>query len=158
MLRLANEAGHDAGTVIVNTCAVTGEAVRQAAQAIRHAVRARPDARIVVTGCAAQTEPERFAAMPEVAHVLGNREKMLAASWQKLARGGAARLMVGDIMAPGPMPAQRADVLETRARASLQVQNGCDHRCTFCIIPFGRGNARSAPLADAVAQLRLLVE
>lgn len=137
--------------VVVNTCAVTSEAVRQARQTIRRIKRERPDARIVVTGCAAQTTPEQFAAMPEVNRVLGNEEKLDARAWS-----GHERIAVGDIMAAA-RPAMRAvDHIEGHTRAFVQVQNGCDHRCTFCIIPFGRGNSRSLPMADAVAQARRL--
>jgi threonylcarbamoyladenosine tRNA methylthiotransferase MtaB len=140
--------------VVVNTCAVTGEAVRQARQAIRRLRRERPDAEIVVTGCAAQTEPEAFAAMPEIDRVLGNEEKLRAETWT----GGNERVAVGDIMAVRHAMPQRVGGIEGRARAFLQVQNGCDHRCTFCIIPFGRGNSRSLPVDEVVAQARRLVE
>jgi threonylcarbamoyladenosine tRNA methylthiotransferase MtaB len=141
--------------VVVNTCAVTGEAVRQVRQAIRRLRREQPDARIVVTGCAAQTDPQSFAAMPEVDRVLGNEEKLSAASW---AARGIGKVSVGDIMAATTATPHRIEGLEGRSRAFLQVQNGCDHRCTFCIIPFGRGNSRSVLIDDAVAQARRLVE
>jgi threonylcarbamoyladenosine tRNA methylthiotransferase MtaB len=140
--------------VVVNTCAVTGEAVRQARQAIRKIRRERPDARIVVTGCAAQTEAKTFAAMPEVDHVLGNAEKMDPAAWAAL---GTDRVKVGDIMREITAAARPIEGLEGRARAFVQVQNGCNHRCTFCIIPFGRGNSRSVPAADVIAQVQRLV-
>jgi threonylcarbamoyladenosine tRNA methylthiotransferase MtaB len=140
--------------VVVNTCAVTGEAVRQARQAIRRLRRERPGARIVVTGCAAQTDPAGFAAMAEVDRVLGNEEKLSAASWAGPDAG--ERVAVGDIMAATRARPHRIDGLAGRARAFLQVQNGCDHRCTFCIIPFGRGNSRSLPVEDVVAQARRL--
>jgi len=143
-----------ADAVVVNTCAVTGEAVRQARQAIRRLRRERPGARIVVTGCAAQTDPQSFAAMPEVDRVLGNEEKLSAAAWAGLETGG--KVAVGDIMAAKAATAHRIGGIEGRARAFLQVQNGCDHRCTFCIIPFGRGNSRSLAIEDVVAQARQL--
>jgi threonylcarbamoyladenosine tRNA methylthiotransferase MtaB len=142
--------------VVVNTCAVTGEAVKQARQTVRKLRRERPDARIVVTGCAAQTEPHVFAAMPEVDRVLGNEEKLSGAIWSAL--DAAPRVSVGDIMAVRSAALHRVDGIEGHTRAFLQVQNGCDHRCTFCIIPFGRGNSRSVPVDDVVAQARLLVE
>ncbi len=142
--------------VVVNTCAVTGEAVKQARQTIRKIRREQPDKKIVVTGCAAQTDPEMFAAMPEVDRVLGNEEKLSAASWAGLAAG--EKISVGDIMAAKGVRLHRVDRIAGHTRAFLQVQNGCDHRCTFCIIPFGRGNSRSVPMADAVAQARRLVE
>jgi threonylcarbamoyladenosine tRNA methylthiotransferase MtaB len=145
-----------ANAVVVNTCAVTGEAVRQARQAIRKLRRERPEAKIVVTGCAAQIEPQTFAAMPEVDRVLGNEEKLSAAAW--IALGGAGKISVSDIMMAKTAIPQRIDGIEGRTRAFLQVQNGCDHRCTFCIIPFGRGNSRSVAVDDAVAQARHLVE
>jgi threonylcarbamoyladenosine tRNA methylthiotransferase MtaB len=141
-------------TYIVNTCAVTAEAVRQARQAIRRIKRERPDARIVVTGCAAQAEPDTFAAMGEVDRVLGNEEKLDARSWGP----DGPRVAVGDIMAARTMTPHRIDALKGHTRAFVQVQNGCDHRCTFCIIPFGRGNSRSLPVDDVVAQVRALTE
>jgi len=144
-----------ADAVVVNTCAVTGEAVRQARQAIRKLRRERPDTRIVVTGCAAQTNPQSFAAMPEVDRVLGNEEKLAAAAWAGLDVMG--KTAVGDIMAAKTALPHRIDGIAGRTRAFLQVQNGCDHRCTFCIIPFGRGNSRSVPMDEVVAQGRRLV-
>ncbi len=143
-------------TVIVNTCAVTAEAVRQARQGIRRLRRDHPAARIVVTGCAAQTEPESFAAMDEVDVVLGNDAKLRLEAWAALGRDGAARLQVGDIMAETAAPAPLIDGLGTRARAYVQVQNGCDHRCTFCIIPYGRGNSRSVSAEVVVGQIARL--
>ena len=140
--------------VVVNTCAVTAEAVRQARQAIRRIRRERPEARIVVTGCAAQTEPATFAAMPEVDRVIGNQEKLDPYFWP----GDGRRVAVGDIMAVKRHAAPVIDSIEGHTRAFLQVQNGCDHRCTFCIIPFGRGNSRSLPVDDCVAQARRLAE
>ena len=153
MKGLAENAGVG-DAVVVNTCAVTAEAVRQARQRIRRLRRDNPDARIVVTGCAAQTEAATFAAMPEVDHVLGNAEKLRPETWTAL---GSARVVVGDIMAEARAPAPLIDGLGTRARAYVQVQNGCDHRCTFCIIPYGRGNSRSVPTATVVEQIARLV-
>jgi threonylcarbamoyladenosine tRNA methylthiotransferase MtaB len=152
-------------TVVFNTCAVTAEAVRQSRQAIRRLKRERPAARIVVTGCAAQTEPGRFADMPEVALVLGNEEKLSAQAWRAhrdvLARasfGIAAeeKVAVNDIMTVTQTATHLIDGVEGHARAFVQVQNGCDHRCTFCIIPYGRGNSRSVPMGEVVAQVRTL--
>jgi threonylcarbamoyladenosine tRNA methylthiotransferase MtaB len=138
-------------TVVFNTCAVTGEAVAQARQAIRKARRARPDARIVVTGCAAQIHGAAFAAMPEVDRVIGNAEKLRGETWRRL--GDAPRLDVGDIFAARTMTAARHAAART-PRAFVQVQSGCDHRCTFCIIPFGRGASRSLPMADVARAVR----
>jgi threonylcarbamoyladenosine tRNA methylthiotransferase MtaB len=140
--------------VIVNTCAVTAEAERQARQAIRRARRARPGARLIVTGCAAQIAPERYSAMVEVDQVLGNLEKLRAESY----RGLSPRVAVDDIMAVRETAAHLVDGFEGRARAFVEVQQGCDHRCTFCIIPFGRGNNRSVPAGEVVARVRALVE
>jgi threonylcarbamoyladenosine tRNA methylthiotransferase MtaB len=160
MRRKADDAGL-ADAVVVNTCAVTGEAVRQARQAIRKLRRAQPGARIVVTGCAAQTEPATFAAMPEVDRVVGNGEKFDPAAWDAaraaLAGGSDDKIAVGDIMAAREGVLPLIDGIEGRARATVQVQNGCDHRCTFCIIPFGRGHSRSVPMREVVAQVRRLV-
>jgi threonylcarbamoyladenosine tRNA methylthiotransferase MtaB len=142
--------------VVVNSCAVTAEAVRQARQQIRRLRRDHPAARLVVTGCAAQTEPGTFAAMPEVDLVLGNGEKLKPEAWARLAGGGAARVEVPDIMAERGTAAPLVDGLGTRARAYVQVQTGCDHRCTFCIIPYGRGNSRSVPAATVVEQVARL--
>jgi len=138
--------------VIVNTCAVTGEAVRQARQAIRRARRERPDAELIVTGCAAQIDPQGFAAMPEVTRVVGNAEKMRAESFA----GAHERVCVADIMAVRETASHLIDGFHERTRAYVQVQNGCDHRCTFCVIPYGRGNSRSAPAGDVVEQVRRL--
>ena len=137
--------------VVFNTCAVTGEAVRQARQAIRKARRGRPGARVIVTGCAAQVDPAAFAAMPEVDLVLGNAEK--AAPGALLETG---RVRVNDIMSVKETAGHLIDGLKDRARAYVEVQNGCDHRCTFCIIPYGRGNSRSAPASEVVEQVRKL--
>ena len=142
-----------ADTVVINTCAVTTEAVRQARQAIRKVRRDKPAVRIVVTGCAAQTDPRRFAMMPEVDRVIGNEEKLDATIWT--ARG--ERVAVGDIMAATALAPHPIDTLQGHTRGFVQVQTGCDHRCTFCIIPYGRGNSRSVPMADVVAQVRRLV-
>jgi threonylcarbamoyladenosine tRNA methylthiotransferase MtaB len=153
----ANAAGLS-DAVIVNTCAVTGEAVRQARQAIRKARRARPGAKIIVTGCAAQIDPERFAAMDEVDHVIGNQEKLEAETFAGFGVEGTERVVVNDIMSVKETAAHLIEGFGSRARAYVQIQNGCDHRCTFCIIPFGRGPSRSVPAGDVVAQVRKLVE
>jgi threonylcarbamoyladenosine tRNA methylthiotransferase MtaB len=146
--------------IIVHTCAVTAEAERQARQAIRRARRERPGARILVTGCSAQIEPARYAAMPEVDQVVGNAEKLRPALWQSLARREAApaRILVEDVMAAREVAGHLVDGLAGRSRAFLQVQNGCDHRCTFCIIPYGRGPSRSVPVGAVARQARHLVE
>ncbi len=157
MRDLARGAGIAEDLVVVNTCAVTAEAVRQARQRIRKLRRDNPEARIVVTGCAAQTEPARFAEMAEVDQVLGNGEKLRPEAWSRLASGAAARVEVGDIMAERRPAAPIVDGLGTRARAYVQVQNGCDHRCTFCVIPYGRGNSRSVPATTVVEQIARLV-
>jgi threonylcarbamoyladenosine tRNA methylthiotransferase MtaB len=155
-------------TVVVNTCAVTAEATRQARQAIRKLRRERPHARIVVTGCAAQIAPESFRDMPEVDRVLGNGEKLDVNSWRETRALFARRpgrvpqreekVHVNDIMAVTETAVHLIDGFDGRARAFVQVQNGCDHRCTFCIIPFGRGNSRSVPMGEAVDQVRALIE
>ncbi len=157
MRKLTGEAGLE-DTVVINTCAVTGEAVRQARQQIRRSRRANPGARIVVTGCAAQTDPGTFAAMPEVDVVLGNAEKLRPEAWNALGRGETVPVAVGDIMAETRAPAPLIDGLGSRARAYVQVQTGCDHRCTFCIIPYGRGNSRSVPADRVVEQVARLVD
>lgn len=151
MRALADEAALS-NAVIVNTCAVTGEAVRQARQAIRRARRERPDAEIIVTGCAAQIDPQSFAAMPEVSRVIGNVEKMRADGLANKAE----RVAVADIMSVRETASHLIDGFSERTRVYIQVQNGCDHRCTFCIIPYGRGNSRSSPAGDVVEQVRLL--
>jgi threonylcarbamoyladenosine tRNA methylthiotransferase MtaB len=140
--------------VIINTCAVTAEAERQARQAIRRARRERPNARLIVTGCAAQISPERYAGMAEVDQVLGNLAKLRAESY----REAAPRIAVDDIMAVRETAAHLVDGFEGRVRGFVEVQQGCDHRCTFCIIPFGRGNNRSVPAGEVVAQVRALIE
>ncbi|OJF89820.1 tRNA (N(6)-L-threonylcarbamoyladenosine(37)-C(2))-methylthiotransferase MtaB [Pararhizobium antarcticum] len=147
--------------ILVNTCAVTGEAVRQARQAIRRARRENPHARIIVTGCAAQTEKQAFADMPEVDAVLGNEEKLKTASYRSLPDFGVSaeeKLRVNDIMSVRETAPQMIRLIEGHVRAFIQVQNGCDHRCTFCIIPYGRGNSRSVPMGAVVDQARKLAE
>ena len=147
------------GAVIFNTCAVTAEAVRQARQSIRKARRDNPNARIIVTGCAAQTEPEAFASMGEVDLVLGNEEKLKAHNYRALPDFGVnlfEKARVNDIMSVRETAAHMVDAIEGRARAFVQVQNGCDHRCTFCIIPYGRGNSRSVPMGGVVEQIKRL--
>src|SRR4051794_5665316 len=139
-------------TTMVNTCAVTGEAVRQARQAIRKLRREQPDRRIIVTGCAAQADPDSFAAMPEVDRVVGNEEKLTPQTWAR-----AERVAVGDIMAAKEIALPPLERIEGHTRAFVQGQNGCDHRCTFCIIPYGRGNSRSLQMAEVVEQVRRLV-
>jgi len=146
-----------ADAIIFNTCAVTGEAVRQSRQAIRKARKANPAAKIIVTGCAAQTEPQSYSAMAEVDLILGNEEKLQAKSYSDFI-GRAERVRVNDIMVVKEIAAQFVDSFDGRARAFLQVQNGCDHRCTFCIIPYGRGNSRSVGLGEVVAEARRLSE
>jgi threonylcarbamoyladenosine tRNA methylthiotransferase MtaB len=141
--------------VIVNTCAVTSEAERQARQTIRKLRRERPDARIVVTGCAAQIDPQRFAAMPEVDQVLGNQEKLQPESW---GLPPAEKVLVNDIMSVKETAGHLIGGFEDRARAFVQVQQGCDHRCTFCIIPYGRGPSRSVPIGGIVEQVQALVK
>jgi threonylcarbamoyladenosine tRNA methylthiotransferase MtaB len=153
VIRRQADAAGLSDTVVVNTCAVTAEAVRQARQAIRKLRREQPDTSIVVTGCAAQVDARSFADMPEVDRVLGNEEKLSASAWT-----GRDKVAVGDIMAAAHTEAHRIGGIEGRARAFLHVQTGCDHRCTFCIIPFGRGNSRSVPIDDVVAQARRLTE
>jgi len=140
--------------VIVNTCAVTGEAVRQARQAIRRARRERPSARLIVTGCAVQVDPGSFAAMSEVDLVLGNGLKSAEGAYAPNAEAG--RVRVNDIASVRETAGHLVDGLADRARAYVEVQNGCDHRCTFCIIPYGRGNSRSAPAGEVVEQIRRL--
>jgi threonylcarbamoyladenosine tRNA methylthiotransferase MtaB len=158
--READRAGFT-DTVVVNTCAVTAEAVRQARQTIRALRRERPQANIIVTGCAAQTEPQTFAAMPEADRVLGNAEKLSAAGWAKarlaFERGDTEKTIVNDIMAVKETAPHLIDAFAGRARAFVQVQNGCDHRCTFCIIPYGRGNSRSVPIGAVVEDVQRLV-
>ena len=149
----------DGGAIVFNTCAVTGEAVRQARQAIRKARRENPDARIIVTGCAAQTEPASFGGMEEVDLVIGNDDKLKAQSYRALPEFGInqfEKVRVNDIFEVTETASHMVDAIEGRARAFVQVQNGCDHRCTFCIIPYGRGNSRSVPMGAAVDQVKRL--
>ncbi|MHA7775735.1 tRNA (N(6)-L-threonylcarbamoyladenosine(37)-C(2))-methylthiotransferase MtaB [Roseibium sp. M-1] len=159
MKREAEAAGlRDA--VLINTCAVTGEAVRKARQAVRKAKRDNPDVRVIVTGCAAQTETETFSSMEEVDLVLGNTEKLERRSYRDVAAfgmGESERVRVNDIMSVEETAGHLIDGLTGHARAFVQVQNGCDHRCTFCIIPYGRGNSRSVPMGVIVDQIRRLV-
>ena len=155
--REAAAAGLD-NAIVVNTCAVTAEATRQARQTIRRLRRENPDARIIVTGCAAQVEPESFAAMPEVDHVLGNGEKLEARSYAAFGLGTAERVVVNDIMSVRETAGHLIEGFGDRARAFVQVQNGCNHRCTFCIIPYGRGNSRSVPMGEVVRQIQALVD
>ncbi|MBN9455951.1 MAG: tRNA (N(6)-L-threonylcarbamoyladenosine(37)-C(2))-methylthiotransferase MtaB [Bosea sp.] len=166
-LRLQAEAAGLRDIAIVNSCAVTAEATRQARQAIRRLKRDEPQRPVIVTGCAAQIEPARFAAMPETDRVLGNDEKLRPESWAALARSNSLgthaaepgdKLAVGDIMTRSTLRAAPTGRLVGHTRGFVQVQNGCDHRCTFCVIPFGRGNSRSLPTADVLAQCRRLVE
>ncbi|MBA4492607.1 tRNA (N(6)-L-threonylcarbamoyladenosine(37)-C(2))-methylthiotransferase MtaB [Paracoccus sp. S1E-3] len=157
MREMAEAAGLQ-GAVIVNTCAVTAEAVRKARQDIRRLARDNPGAPIIVTGCAAQTEPETFAAMPEVTRVIGNTEKMQPETWASLTPdliGQTERVVVDDIMSVKETAGHLIDGFG-RHRAYVQVQNGCDHRCTFCIIPYGRGNSRSVPAGVVVDQIKRL--
>ncbi len=160
MKDLAGQAGlKDA--VVVNTCAVTAEAVRKARQDIRKLRKTHPDARLIVTGCAAQTEPETFADMAEVDAVIGNTEKMVPETWKGLAAdfiGESEAVQVDDIMSVTETAGHLIDGFGTRSRAYVQVQNGCDHRCTFCIIPYGRGNSRSVPAGVVVDQIKRLVD
>ncbi|WP_418594745.1 tRNA (N(6)-L-threonylcarbamoyladenosine(37)-C(2))-methylthiotransferase MtaB [Ponticoccus sp. (in: a-proteobacteria)] len=160
MKALAEEAGVD-NAVIVNTCAVTNEAVAKARKEIRRLRRENPEARVIVTGCAAQIDPDSFAAMAEVDHVIGNTEKMAPETWAGLGRdfiGETERVMVNDIMSVTETAGHLIDGFGSRSRAYVQVQNGCDHRCTFCIIPYGRGNSRSVPAGVVVDQVKRLVQ
>ena len=157
MKELVSQSGL-ANTVVINTCAVTSEAVRKAKQDIRKLRRQNPDAKLIVTGCAAQTEPKTFSEMQEVDVVIGNTEKMQPSTWAGLADGfGTEPVQVDDIMSVTETAGHLIDGFGTRSRAYVQVQNGCDHRCTFCIIPFGRGNSRSVPAGVVVDQIKRLV-
>ena len=154
------DAAHKAGlaqATIINSCAVTSEAVRQTRQAIRKAAKTKPETPIIVTGCAAQTDGETFAAMPEVNKVLGNEEKFLPSSYASLYTQQDETVQVSDIMAFTRAVPRLNVPQQNRARAFVQVQTGCDHRCTFCIIPFGRGNSRSTPIAEVVENCQTLV-
>ncbi|WP_322867726.1 tRNA (N(6)-L-threonylcarbamoyladenosine(37)-C(2))-methylthiotransferase MtaB [Aquicoccus sp. G2-2] len=160
MKALAAEAGIE-GAVVINTCAVTNEAVRKARKEIRRLRRENPEARVIVTGCAAQIDPDSFAAMDEVDAVIGNAEKMAPETWARLAPGfigETERVQVNDIMSVTETAGHLIDGFGTRSRAYVQVQNGCDHRCTFCIIPYGRGNSRSVPAGVVVDQIKRLVQ
>ena len=158
MKDLAAQAGLE-NAVVINTCAVTSEAVRKARQEIRKLRRQNPGARLIVTGCAAQTEPQTFAAMEEVDAVIGNTEKMRGDTWAGLAGDfGTEPVQVDDIMSVTETAGHLIDGFGTRSRAYVQVQNGCDHRCTFCIIPYGRGNSRSVPAGVVVDQIKRLVD
>ncbi len=160
MKELSQQAGLT-DAVVVNTCAVTAEAVRKARQEIRKLRRENPNARLIVTGCAAQTEPETFAQMEEVDAVIGNTEKMQPDTWKGMAVdfiGETETVQVDDIMSVTETAGHLIDGFGTRSRAYVQVQNGCDHRCTFCIIPYGRGNSRSVPAGVVVDQIKRLVD
>ena len=160
MKKLSQQAGV-ADAVVVNTCAVTAEAVRKARQEIRKLRRENPDARLIVTGCAAQTEPQTFAAMDEVDAIIGNTEKMQPETWKGIAVdfiGETETVQVDDIMSVTQTAGHLIDGFGTRSRAYVQIQNGCDHRCTFCIIPYGRGNSRSVPAGVVVDQIKRLVD
>jgi threonylcarbamoyladenosine tRNA methylthiotransferase MtaB len=146
-------AAGDSDTIVINSCAVTGEAVRQARQTIRRLKRERPDARVIVTGCAAQVDASGFAAMPEVARVVGNAEKLDAAALL-----GGERVRVGDIMAVRETAPHLLDGFAANTRAFVEVQNGCDHRCTFCIIPYARGNSRSVPAGLVIDRIKRLID
>ncbi len=160
MKAMAQDAGLK-NAVVINTCAVTAEAVRKARQEIRRLRRDNPSAQIIVTGCAAQTEPETFSVMEEVDRVVGNAEKMRLATWTGMAAnfiGDTEKVQVDDIMSVTETAGHLIDGFGTRSRAYVQVQNGCDHRCTFCIIPYGRGNSRSVPAGVVVDQIKRLVD
>ncbi|GAA6208861.1 tRNA (N(6)-L-threonylcarbamoyladenosine(37)-C(2))-methylthiotransferase MtaB [Cognatishimia sp. WU-CL00825] len=163
MKDLSQQAGLS-NAVVVNTCAVTAEAVRKARQEIRKLRRENPDSTLIVTGCAAQTEPQTFAQMPEVDRVIGNTEKMQANTWKTMSQdlggfiGQTEKVQVDDIMSVTETAGHLIDGFGTRSRAYVQVQNGCDHRCTFCIIPYGRGNSRSVPAGVVVDQIKRLVD
>ncbi|WP_425072307.1 tRNA (N(6)-L-threonylcarbamoyladenosine(37)-C(2))-methylthiotransferase MtaB [Sagittula sp. S175] len=160
MKRLAQDAGLT-DALIVNTCAVTSEAVAKARKEIRRLRRDNPDAPLIVTGCAAQIDPDSFAQMDEVTHVIGNTEKLAPETWTKLSPnfiGETERVMVNDIMSVQETAAHLIDGFGARSRAYVQVQNGCDHRCTFCIIPYGRGNSRSVPAGVVIDQIKRLVQ
>ena len=157
--RHGGEAGLD-GTVVINTCAVTSEAERQARQAVRRQRRDNPGARIVVTGCAAQIDPDSWRAMPEVDAVVGNHEKLQLGTWRNLKgrNAGDTLVSVGDIMSVRETAPHLLEGFDHHTRAFLQIQQGCDHRCTFCVIPYGRGNNRSVPMGDVVGQVQRLVD
>ena len=164
LVRRHAEAAGLEDTVIINSCAVTGEAVRKAQQSIRRLKRERPGARVIVTGCGAQTEPETFADMCEVDQVLGNHAKLAASTWIEAKRaldfgiGAEEKIRIDDLDTVRETALHLVDGYEGHVRAFVQVQNGCDHRCTFCIIPFGRGPSRSVPMGEIVEQVRRLAE
>jgi threonylcarbamoyladenosine tRNA methylthiotransferase MtaB len=153
---LAQQLGDAGNLIVINSCAVTNEAVRQTRQAIRQAHKRRPDARIIVTGCAAQVDPDSFAAMPEVTTVLGNAEKQNASLFLEKSRN--SKVLVSDIMMVQETAPHLVSAFAGKTRAFVEVQNGCDHRCTFCIIPYGRGNSRSVPAGMVVDHIRELVD
>ncbi len=160
MKTLISESGAE-NLVVVNTCAVTAQAVRKSRQEVRKLRRQNPDAKLVVTGCAAQIDPAGFAKMSDVDHVIGNTEKLQASTWEKIVPdfiGESERVQVNDIMSVSSTANHLIDGFGTRSRAYVQVQNGCDHRCTFCIIPFGRGNSRSVPAGVIIDQIKRLVD
>lgn len=156
-IRRHAEAARLTNTIIVNSCAVTAEAVRQARQQIRRMKRERPEAKIVVTGCAAQTESETFASMPEVAAVVGNARKLDAATWVA-PFGALEKVQIDDLDSIRETALHLVDGFEGHTRAFVQIQNGCDHRCTFCIIPYGRGPSRSVGAGEVISQIRALTE
>ena len=156
MRRHAEAAGLN-DVVVINTCAVTAEAEKQARQEIRKIKRERPDARIIATGCAVQIDPDNWASLPEVDGVLGNQDKMLSDTWSSLAADRLAPHQVSSIMEAEEVASHLLDGFDDHTRGFLQVQQGCDHRCTFCIIPYGRGNNRSAPVSDLIDAARRLV-
>lgn len=157
VMRQQAEAAGLSGAIIFNSCAVTSEAERQVRQAIRRARKEHPDAKIIVTGCSAQVHPDMYAQMGEVDKIIGNQEKLELSGWQ-FVQDNTEKALVNDIMSLKETAAHMVSSFDGRARAFVQVQNGCNHRCTFCIIPFGRGNSRSVPMGDIVAQVRTLVE
>lgn len=157
VMRQQAEAAGLSGAIIFNSCAVTSEAERQVRQAIRRARKEHPDAKIIVTGCSAQVHPDMYAQMGEVDKIIGNQEKLEPSGWQ-FVQEHTEKALVNDIMSLKETAAHMVSSFDGRARAFVQVQNGCNHRCTFCIIPFGRGNSRSVPMGDIVAQVRTLVE
>ena len=160
MRELATSSGLS-DTVIINTCAVTAEAVRKSKQEVRKLRKENPNAKVIVTGCAAQIDPDSFANMAEVDFVIGNSEKMVKETWSQFSENNdfeTEKIKVDDIMSVNETAGHLIDGFGSRSRAYVQVQNGCDHRCTFCIIPFGRGNSRSVPAGVIVDQIKRLVD
>ena len=157
VMRKQAEAAGLNDVVIINTCAVTSEAEKQARQAIRKLRRERPDTQIVVTGCAAQIDPDSWADMAETDYVVGNADKLTAAPWQQLAEKSLPPMQLSDIMDRRDIPHHMFDSFDDHTRAFLQIQQGCDHRCTFCIIPFGRGPSRSVPVQTVIESARALI-